>query len=124
PASASRRKPMICSSEKRFFTSNLLLLGDWTPNRRATQRRGGVAPCPIRQGYGLGFEVAHFAEGSALGHGGSDWAEDTLAYLDQPSGDGLIILLNAPNPRGTRAMADLIALLDPDSPYLPRYRAR
>ncbi|MBB1088896.1 hypothetical protein H4F99_10375 [Lysobacter sp. SG-8] len=59
-----------------------------------------------------------------MGHGGSDWAEDTLAYLDQPSGDGLIILLNAPNPRGTRAMADLIALLDPDSPYLPRYRAR
>lgn len=81
------------------------------------------SPCPIRQGYGLGFEVAHFAEGSTLGHGGSDWAEDTLAYLDQPSGDGLIILLNAPNPRGMRAMADLIALLDPDPPYLPRYRA-
>ena len=26
-ASASRRKPMICSSEKRFFTSNLLSVG-------------------------------------------------------------------------------------------------
>jgi len=33
---------MICSSEKRFFTSNLLLVGDWTPNRCATQKRGGV----------------------------------------------------------------------------------
>ncbi|MCX7514916.1 hypothetical protein, partial [Frateuria sp. STR12] len=42
PASASRRKPMICSSEKRFFTSNLLRMGDWTPNRCATQRRGDV----------------------------------------------------------------------------------
>src|SRR5690606_17172680 len=43
PASASRRKPMICSSEKRFFTSNLRLVGDWTPNRPATQRWGDVA---------------------------------------------------------------------------------
>src|SRR5690606_13684120 len=42
PASASRRKPMICSSEKRFFTSNLRLVGDWTPNRPATQRWGDV----------------------------------------------------------------------------------
>jgi len=33
---------MICSSEKRFFTSNLLELRDWTPNRRATQKRGYV----------------------------------------------------------------------------------
>lgn len=38
--SASRRKPMICSSEKRFFTSNLLRLRDWTPNRCATQKPG------------------------------------------------------------------------------------
>jgi hypothetical protein len=34
---------MICSSVKRFFTSNLRQLGDWTPNRRATQNRGDVA---------------------------------------------------------------------------------
>jgi len=33
---------MICSSLKRFFTSNLLGLGDWTPNLRATQNRGDV----------------------------------------------------------------------------------
>ncbi|MBB1059562.1 hypothetical protein H4F98_03130 [Lysobacter spongiae] len=79
-------------------------------------------PCPVSQGYGLGVEVAHFADGSTLGHGGSDWSEDTLAYLYQPSGDGLVILLNAPHPRGVQAMADLIAILDPDSPYLPRYR--
>ncbi|MGS0575447.1 DUF4276 family protein [Xanthomonas oryzae pv. oryzicola] len=45
PASASRRKPMICSSEKRFFTSNLLGVGNWTPNQGATQTRGDVADC-------------------------------------------------------------------------------
>lgn len=33
---------MICSSEKRFFTSNLLVVEDWTPNRRATESRGDV----------------------------------------------------------------------------------
>ncbi|QBH00762.1 hypothetical protein EYC56_17580 [Xanthomonas oryzae] len=33
---------MICSSEKRFFTSNLLRVGNWTPNRCATQTRGDV----------------------------------------------------------------------------------
>ncbi|RBC60347.1 hypothetical protein BRN15_13460, partial [Xanthomonas oryzae pv. oryzae] len=44
PASASRRKPMICSSEKRFFTSNLLGVGNWTPNGGATQTRGGRRP--------------------------------------------------------------------------------
>ncbi|QBG84213.1 hypothetical protein EYR27_10360 [Xanthomonas oryzae] len=33
---------MICSSEKRFFTSNLLGIGNWTPNQGATQTRGDV----------------------------------------------------------------------------------
>ena len=33
---------MICSSVNRFFTSNLRLVGDWTPNRPATQNRGDV----------------------------------------------------------------------------------
>ena len=33
---------MTRSSEKRFFTSNLLRFGDWTPNRTATQKWGDV----------------------------------------------------------------------------------
>ncbi|AVU02385.1 hypothetical protein EBA05_07880 [Xanthomonas oryzae pv. oryzae] len=36
---------MICSSEKRFFTSNLLGLGNWTPSRCATQTWGDVGIC-------------------------------------------------------------------------------
>ncbi|AUI89646.1 hypothetical protein EBA01_04325 [Xanthomonas oryzae pv. oryzae] len=39
---------MICSSEKRFFTSNLLGLGNWTPSRCATQTWGDVAGCLLR----------------------------------------------------------------------------
>ena len=38
---------MICSSEKRFFTSNLLGLGNWTPNNSATQTWGDVATSAI-----------------------------------------------------------------------------
>ncbi|MBB3835764.1 hypothetical protein FHR55_004024 [Xanthomonas arboricola] len=34
---------MFCSSEKRFFTSNLLRLGNWTPNYGDTQNRGGAS---------------------------------------------------------------------------------
>ncbi|QBN80471.1 hypothetical protein EBA15_18100 [Xanthomonas oryzae pv. oryzae] len=39
---------MICSSEKRFFTSNLLGVGNWTTNQGATQNRGtsGLLPAP------------------------------------------------------------------------------
>ncbi|QBI12258.1 hypothetical protein EBA02_14275 [Xanthomonas oryzae pv. oryzae] len=38
---------MICSSEKRFFTSNLLGIGNWTPNQGATQTWGDVAATPV-----------------------------------------------------------------------------
>ncbi|AUJ12527.1 hypothetical protein BVV20_10500 [Xanthomonas oryzae pv. oryzae] len=38
---------MICSSEKRFFTSNLLGIGNWTPNWGATQNRGDVGHAAI-----------------------------------------------------------------------------
>ena len=40
---------MICSSENRFFTSNLRRLGNWTPNRRATQNRGDVGSAKWQQ---------------------------------------------------------------------------
>ncbi|AXQ76649.1 hypothetical protein BXU03_20870 [Xanthomonas oryzae pv. oryzae] len=33
---------MICSSEKRFFTSHLIGIGNWAPNGGATQNRGDV----------------------------------------------------------------------------------
>lgn len=81
------------------------------------------APCPHAQGYGLGFEVADFGSYRVLGHGGSDWSEQSIAYLYQPSGDGVIVFLNARNARTMQAMPELLAALDPSSPFLPRYRA-
>src|SRR5581483_8302938 len=87
PASASRRKPMICSSVKRFFTSNLRRLRDWTPNRRATQNRGDVDPFrPIHK-----IVVAH-----SMHH---LWTERTLGlharlHRTQPIFIGLALCLD------------------------------
>jgi CubicO group peptidase (beta-lactamase class C family) len=81
-----------------------------------------AADCPIAQGYGLGVEVARFKDHWVIGHGGSDWAEQSLAYLYQPSGDGVIIFLNAPNRQAMAAMPELLDVLDPGSPFTARYR--
>jgi CubicO group peptidase (beta-lactamase class C family) len=79
------------------------------------------AECPLAQGYGLGHEVAKFAHHSVLGHSGSDWSEQSLGYVYQPTGDGLIVFLNAPNARALAAMPRILDLLDPSSPFLQRY---
>lgn len=80
--------------------------------------------CPRSQGYGLGFEVADFGQYLVRGHTGSDWAEQSVGYVYQPSGDGVILFLNGPYDRTVRAMPELLAIIDPSSPFLARYRAR
>src|SRR5690606_23411458 len=47
PASASHRKPMICSSEKRFFTSNLLGLGELDSRSSCYSKAWGVGSIAI-----------------------------------------------------------------------------
>lgn len=81
------------------------------------------APCPLAQGYGLGFEVADFGRYRVRGHGGSDWSEQSVAYVYWPSGDGVIVFLNATNARTQQAMPEVLAAIDPSSPFLARYRA-
>ena len=83
----------------------------------------GTAACPRSQGYGLGFEVIDYEEFKVVGHGGSDWSEQAIAYFYEPSNDAVIVFLNAPNRRALSAMPELISLLDPHSPYLSYYRA-
>lgn len=84
---------------------------------------GPAARCPHSQGYGLGFEVADFGSHRVLGHGGSDWSEQSVAYVYRPSGDGVIVFLNAPHARTVQAMPEVLAVIDPSSPFLARYRA-
>lgn len=78
--------------------------------------------CPEAQGYGLGWEVLDFGDHQLIGHGGSDWSENTLGYFYTGSRDGLILFFNAPNTFALGAMTEAIALLDPDSPMLGHYQ--
>jgi hypothetical protein len=78
--------------------------------------------CPKTQGYGLGFEVIDYGDFKVVGHDGSDWSELTIAYFYEPSHDGVIVFMNAPNRRALSAMPELLALVDPLSPYQPYYR--
>lgn len=81
-------------------------------------------PCPLQQGYGLGWEVLNYGDNKLLTHGGSDWAEVALSYFYTNSHDGLIVFLNVPMTPGLAAMADAIQVIDPDSPLIELYRAR
>lgn len=78
--------------------------------------------CPEAQGYGLGWEVLDFGDNQLIGHGGSDWSENTLGYFYSRSRDGLIIFFNGPNTHSLGAITEAIALLDPDSPMLGHYQ--
>ncbi|MBZ6378051.1 hypothetical protein B5C34_01785 [Pacificimonas flava] len=77
--------------------------------------------CPAAQGYGLGYEVLDWGEVKSFGHNGADWAQLSVAYVYEPTGDGIIILLNAPNQRALEAMPELIELLDPHSVHIDKY---
>jgi len=59
PASASSRKPMICSSLNRFFTSNLLSMGLDSKLRRYSNQGGRRLPRfeSVRSNIGLDIEV-------------------------------------------------------------------
>lgn len=81
-----------------------------------------AAPCPDRQGYGLGFNVLRYGGVTVLGHGGADWAELAVAYVAKPSRSGVLIFLNAPNRRALAAMPELLELVDPRSPFLQEQR--
>jgi len=80
--------------------------------------------CPVRVGYGLGWNIIELEDDRTIGHRGSDWSVVSLAYYYEASRDGLVVLFNAPNRAGIAAMVDTLQLLDPDSPELHGYIAR
>lgn len=80
--------------------------------------------CPVRLGYGLGWNIAELENNKTIGHRGSDWSVVSLALYYETSHDGLVVLFNAPNSAGIAAMVDTLQLLDPDSPELHGYMAR
>ena len=82
------------------------------------------ALCPIKMGYGLGWNVTELSDETVIGHRGSDWSMVSLAYYYSGSKDGLVIFFNAPNKSGIAAMVDTLELLDPKSPEVHGYMFR
>jgi len=80
--------------------------------------------CPIKQGYGLGWRVADYADYKLISHGGSDWSEAAITYFYNTTRDGVIIFLNAPNSRAITLMPHAIELIDPGSAVTPHYAHR
>lgn len=88
------RNPMICSSLNRFFPSNLLGVGDWTPNRPATQNPEDVAgkatimvPIPASWVGSRGREAVPDIGGQAFGFRAPDVkvAEDRSIEPEKPN---------------------------------------
>ena len=77
--------------------------------------------CPEAQGYGLGWSVLDWGHDRLVFHGGSDWSEVTVAAISPVTGDGFVVLLNAPNVRALRAMPEVLALVAPGSPLVAHY---
>ena len=78
-------------------------------------------PCPEAQGYGLGWRVVDGVDDRLLYHGGSDWSEVAVAAVSPVTGDGFVVLLNAPNVRAARAMPEVLSVIAPDSPLVGHY---
>ena len=78
--------------------------------------------CPVRQGYGLGFNVLDYGGETVIGHGGADWSELALVYGACRARSGLVAFLNAPNANALAAMPEVLSLLEPTCPFLPEYR--
>jgi len=77
--------------------------------------------CPQQQGYGLGWKVIEYGDRKIIGHGGSDWSELALVYIDTNSLNGIIIFLNGKPNQTLPIMPKLLSLLDENSPYINLY---
>ena len=78
--------------------------------------------CPVRQGYGLGWEIFDFDDLKIVSHGGSDWSERAVTYFDPATRDGIVLFLNGPASRTTDALIDAMLVLDPESRLAAMYR--
>ncbi|WP_430430640.1 serine hydrolase domain-containing protein [Oceanicaulis sp.] len=68
--------------------------------------------CPLN-GHTLGWSVSRFEDAHFIFHGGSDWAENALAFYDMESGDGYVVMVNGGN--GLGSSLHLITVVDPDN---------
>lgn len=70
------------------------LQADLTPQICAGSK---VASCPPWTGFGLGWQLLGFPDGTTMLHTGKDAGAFTFAAIDRASGDGVVILTNSDN---------------------------
>ena len=67
---------------------------DLTPETCAGSK---AATCPPWTGFGLGWQLLGFPDGTTMLHTGKDAGAFTFAAIDRASGDGIVILTNSDN---------------------------
>ncbi len=80
------------------------------------------AACPLKAGFGLGWEVYDYGNDSVLAHGGNDWSEFAQVYFNPLTGDGVVVVLNALPESGLRAMVGILNEIDAESPLAQSHR--
>ena len=77
---------------------------------------GGVEPCTITAGMGLGWEVETVNGVKILNHSGSDWGVHTFAMFVPSKGIGVIVFTNGEN--GSEVIRKVVEALYPNKLYL------
>ncbi len=68
--------------------------------------------CPVFNGVSLGWSLTYFDEARYAYHGGADWAENAIAFLNIDTGDGYVAMVNGG--RGLGAWITALSILEPD----------
>jgi CubicO group peptidase (beta-lactamase class C family) len=75
-----------------------------------------AASCPPAVGFGLGWQVLAFKNGTLMMHTGKDDGVFTFAYLNRATRDGVVIFTNSGN--GYKVILPVLELLNTDSDFL------
>lgn len=81
----------------------------------------GLDDCPLKQGYGLGWEVLDYGDTQFIAHGGHDYSVLTAFGINTETRDGVIVLLNARELPSLRVMPEILEVLDPSTPLSQQY---
>jgi CubicO group peptidase (beta-lactamase class C family) len=93
---------------------------DYGENQRQDICGPGGMPqeiCPADLGVKLGWFVFRYPGKTLVNHTGSNPGDKSLAYFDPVTRDGFVAMTNGAN--GNRAIRDLVAMLEPDTPIMP-----
>ncbi len=80
-----------------------------------------VSECPVVNAYGLGWSLTFFERARFAYHGGADWAENAIAFINLDTGDGYVAMVNGG--RGLGAWISALSILEPEHELVRFYAA-